>query len=186
MEFQPSLTLLAFAALLLTAVGCDLRTRRIPNALVGLGIALGLLFQTLAPIGEGLFAAPGTALGLVSAIVGALVGLALFLPFYAMRVMGAGDVKLLAMVGVWLGAHGVAWAALWTLAAGGAMALAVALATGVLRQVLYNVRVMCAASLRRMRGDPGLVRTTGRLPYALAIVCGTAAELVRQLMHASA
>ena len=157
MELQAPLTLLALVTLVLTAVVCDLRTRRIPNVLVVIGIALGLSLQTVAPMGGGLFASSGGASGLGSALLGGIVGLALFLPLYALRMLGAGDVKLLAMVGVWLGAPSVAWTALWTLLAGGVLALAVALGTGVLRQVLANLRVMLtspivqAATRRRAR-----------------------------------
>ena len=187
MESQAPLTLLALVTLVLTAVVCDLRTRRIPNVLIGGGIALGLLLQTVAPMGGGLFASSGGALGLGPALLGGAVGLALFLPLYALRTLGAGDVKLLAMVGVWLGAPSVARAALWTLLAGGVLALAVALGTGVLRQVLGNLRVMLTTSLIPAQTGGGLstsppARTTGRLPYAVAIACGTAVELARLLL----
>jgi prepilin peptidase CpaA len=42
--------------------------------------------------------------GLAASLVGTAVGLALLLPAYAIGGMGAGDVKLLAGVGAWLGA----------------------------------------------------------------------------------
>ena len=179
-------------SLLLAAVACDLRTRRIPNLLVGSGIALGLLFQAVVPSGGGLLATPGGSLGIASALLGGAVGLGLFLPLYAMRAMGAGDVKLLAMVGVWLGAKGVLWAALWALLAGGVLSLAAALWSGVLRQVLDNLHFMLTTALIRVQTHQGLaierpaVLTTGRLPYALAIACGTLIELARPMLHTSA
>ena len=49
MEPHTALILIAFIALVMVAVVCDLRTRRIPNSLVLAGMALGLLFQTVAP-----------------------------------------------------------------------------------------------------------------------------------------
>ncbi len=184
MELQAPLTMLALATLVLTAVVCDLRARRIPNALVVAGVALGLLFQTVAPLGDGLFGHPAGALGWAPALLGGLLGLGLFLPLYALRAMGAGDVKLLAMVGVWLGAPSVANAALWTLLAGGVLSLAVALGSGALRQVLGNLRVMLTSTFIKAQLGAGLaieapVRTTGQLPYALAIACGTGVELFR-------
>ena len=51
MDLQAPLTLPVLAALVLTAVVCDLRARRIPNALVVVGIVLGLFIQTVAPAG---------------------------------------------------------------------------------------------------------------------------------------
>ena len=184
MDLQAPLTLSALAALVLTAVVCDLRSRRIPNALVASGMLLGLLIQTVAPLGGGLFSQPAGALGFGPALLGGLAGLGLFLPLYAMRGMGAGDVKLLAMVGVWLGAHSVLYVALWTMVAGGVLALATALWTGVLRQVLANIRVMLLNSMVRAQLGIGYgleppARATGRLPYAVAIACGAAFEVAR-------
>ena len=191
MELHAPLTLLTLVTLLLTAVVCDLRTRRIPNTLVAVGIALGLFFLIAARMGgDHVVNSVGTT-GIVSALLGGLTGLALFLPFYALRTMGAGDVKLLAMIGVWLGPQHVAWAALWTLLAGGALALLVALGTGVLRQVLANLHAMLFTSLMQTRTGGGLglstpAQATGRLPYAVAIGCGTTIELTFVLMHSGA
>lgn len=190
MEQLSALILLAFAVLMIAAVVCDLHSRRIPNSLVLVGMALGLLFQTVVPTGGGLFTgATGGGLGPTQALLGASTGLALFLPMYALRALGAGDVKLLGMVGMWLGAGPVAWAALWTLLAGGVLALAVALVSGLLRQVLSNLREMLLHSMVRAQVGLGMgiaapPRTTGRLPYALAIACGAAIEVARQLMRA--
>lgn len=191
MEHSFAPILLVFAALMIAAVACDLHSRRIPNGLVLAGMALGLLFQTVAPSGGGLFVggSAGGAIGFGQALLGAAVGLALLMPMYALRTLGAGDVKLLGMVGMWLGAGPVAWAALWTLLAGGALALVVALGSGMLRQVLANLNEMVLHSYVRARVGLGLgitapERTTGRLPYALAISCGVAAEVGRQLMQA--
>lgn len=168
-------SLLVLSALVLTAVVCDLRSRRIPNALVASGIALGLLFSAAAPTGDGL--APGIG----GALLGGLAGLALLMPLYVLRVLGAGDVKLLAMVGAWLGAPAVARTALWTLLCGGVLALAWAAATGVLPRVVANLR---GAARLGLQGGAAMA-TTGRLPYALAIASGTAVELWRIARAAS-
>jgi prepilin peptidase CpaA len=175
----------ALLALIALAVAADLRHRRIPNGLVLAGMTLGLLFQAWAPTGAGLFVAGGGSLGLGTALFGGLVGLALLLPMYALRALGAGDVKLLAMAGVWFGPASIAWAALWTLLAGGLLSLAVAACSGVLPRVLANLREMLLhtlvqAQLRRLPqvGTPS-TPTTGRLPYAVAIGCGVGIELLR-------
>jgi prepilin peptidase CpaA len=191
MELHAALSLLALVALVLTAVVCDLRSRRIPNALVASGIALGLFIQTVAPAGGGLFGHPAGALGFVSALLGGLLGLGLFLPLYVLRTLGAGDVKLLAMIGVWLGAPAVAYAALWTLLAGGVLSLGWALGTGVFCRVLANLRDMFFASWVRLQAGAGVAvaapaSATGRLPYAVAIACGTAIEVARMVALAHA
>jgi len=184
MEPIAMVTLTALAALCTLAVTHDLLFRRIPNSLVLVGVAVGLFFQSYSHPGAGLFSLSGGGLGLDGALLGALTGLALFLPLYALRAMGAGDVKLLAMLGVWLGPTSVAWTALWTLLAGGVLALVVALWSGVLRQVCMNVYVMLSTSVLHGHGHHRLAfeapaETTGQLPYAVAIACGLAAELMR-------
>ena len=46
--------------------------------------------------------------GLAMSVLGAIVGLSLLLPFFLVRGVGGGDVKLLAAIGAWLGPiHGV-------------------------------------------------------------------------------
>jgi prepilin peptidase CpaA len=185
MHIAPLLPIAALAALCSLAVIHDLLFRRIPNGLVLAGIALGLLFQTWAANGAGLFSPGGSGLGYNGALLGGLAGLALFLPLYALRAMGAGDVKLLAMAGVWLGVSGIAWAALWTLVAGGVLSLAVAVTSGALRKVLSNMRFMLTHWLAMAQTGHVVhldapAQTTGRLPYAVAIAGGVVIELVRQ------
>lgn len=73
----------------------DWRWRRLPNSLLLAGVLLGAahcLAYGLLPLGAAL---PDAALA-------ALLGLLLFLPFYVIGWMGAGDVKLFAVIG-WLG-----------------------------------------------------------------------------------
>jgi prepilin peptidase CpaA len=173
------LSLSFLATLLLAAVVSDVRRRRIPNALVLYGIALGLAFQTFAPTGTGLL--QGGGLGLGQALLGGATGLALFLPLYALRMMAAGDVKLLAMVGVWLGAAPVVQAALWSMLAGGVLAAVTMLSSGVTHRVGCNLLALCGNAARRAvgRGTRQVVAVTGRLPYGLAIAAGTAVEMAR-------
>ena len=107
------------------ALACisDLRTRRIPNVLTFSAVATALLFHLL----TGGWSAAGWS------IAGCFLGALLFFPMFALRGMGAGDVKLLAAVGAWLGPSQVAIAALATSIAGGVIALAVALGHGYLK-----------------------------------------------------
>src|SRR5262245_18235676 len=86
----------------------DLRTQRIPNALSATAAALGLFAQV------SLNGAPG----LWSALAGAAIALGMFLPFYLLRAVGAGDVKAMATVGIFLGAQATPLAVAFTLIAG--------------------------------------------------------------------
>jgi len=111
------------------ATAWDLKTRRIPNFLT-FGAALTAV---------AVHAFVGGWVGGGWAIAGWLVGAAFFLPFFALGGMGAGDVKLLAALGAWLGPGPVVWVALFSLIAGGVMGLAVALAYGYLTQAVANI-----------------------------------------------
>ena len=82
------------------------------------GILIGTSIQVLA----------AGVTGLIAAAVGMALGMVLLLPFYAIRAMGAGDVKLMGMVGVFLGPSEVLSVAV-TFMAGGVLALLVALQT---------------------------------------------------------
>ena len=62
--------------------------------------------------------------GFLWALEGAALGLALLLPLYAIGGMGAGDVKLLAGVGAWVGPAVTLWAFATSAVVGGVMALA--------------------------------------------------------------
>jgi prepilin peptidase CpaA len=66
-------------------------------------------------------------LGLGTSLMGTVVGLALLLPAYAIGGMGAGDVKLLAGVGAWMGARDTFWAFAVSAVVGGLIALAMVL-----------------------------------------------------------
>jgi prepilin peptidase CpaA len=170
------LPLLVLAALLAAAVWHDLRARRIPNAVVFTGALAGLALHALLPPGAGLFGTPAGSLGILSSLGGLALGLAILLPMYALRLMGAGDVKLLAMVGAFTGAGDIPAVAVAVLLAGGVLALAVAARQGILRRVLGNTcQTLLHAGLTRMEGGLALPAPTGRLPYAVAIAAGTLA-----------
>ena len=95
----------------------DIRTRRVPNALTGATVAAGVAIAT---------AGIGTT-GIVAAIAGGLVGLALLLPGYIWGGTGGGDVKLLAALGTLLGPDRIIVAFFATAISGGLIALATAL-----------------------------------------------------------
>ncbi len=172
-----SLPLLLLSALLGLAVWHDLRARRIPNFVVFPGALLALALHALLPGGAGLFGTPMGSLGILSSLGGLALGLALLLPMYVLRLMGAGDVKLLAMVGAFVGAGDILAVGIATLLAGGVLAIVVAAWSGSLRRVLGNTyQTMLHAGLTGMNHGIALpAAASGRLPYAVAIAAGTAA-----------
>lgn len=119
---QALLSVTALALLLGLAIASDLRAHRIPNRLVGLGLAAALMLHAWS-LAAGTVPLAGTHWW--SPLAGAAVGAALLLPLHLAGGMGAGDVKLMAMAGAFVGARSAAWAALYALVLGG-MACAVA------------------------------------------------------------
>lgn len=166
------------ACLLGLALTYDIGRRRIPNWLVVTGLIAGLVYSLVATngIGSSLSAVGAGALG--NALLGAAIGLLIMLPLYLLHAMGAGDAKLMAAVGTFLGPQQVAGAALLTFVVGGALSLLAALSSGSLSRVLSNLRLM---GMVLVSGASGLklrdVQTTGRLPYSIAIALGTGLQL---------
>jgi prepilin peptidase CpaA len=166
-------TLIPTVVIAISVVACvvDVRTRRIPNLLT-FGAALGgLLIQILASGLQGALAAAG----------GWLVGTLLFLPFFLLRGMGGGDVKLLAGIGAWLGPADTVWLAAYSALAGGALGVVVALAHGYLRTALQNVYLMLtywrSAGIRPVPNLTLDSSKTPRLAYAIPIFAGTVMTL---------
>ena len=94
------------------AVFTDLAWHRIPNRLLLAGLVVALFASSV----------EGGLIGILGAIAGVLVGLAILLPFYALGGMGAGDVKLLAVIGAFLGPGPTVIAGLVTFVAGAVFA----------------------------------------------------------------
>ena len=107
--------MILFTALLALGAGWDLWQRRIPNALVIAMCAVGVLF---------LAATSGLRGVLLVGLAGAVTGLAVWLPFWLMRFIGAGDVKFFVAAAVWLGPRATLGAALVSAIAGGILACA--------------------------------------------------------------
>jgi prepilin peptidase CpaA len=153
--------MLCLAALLACAVYSDLRFHRISNQLTVLGLVVALGLQT---VGGGLQ-------GLTSWLLGAAVGLVCFAPFYLLRAMGAGDVKLLAAVGAFIGPIGALYAALFSLLAGGIGAFAFVLWRALRASVSALVHEGVAAATTAAFVSARLARRH-RLPFALPIAVG--------------
>ncbi|MCK9983926.1 MAG: prepilin peptidase CpaA [Azoarcus sp.] len=169
--------------LLLAAVATDIRRHRIPNVLVLTGLIAGTAFQCI-PYQDGSFlSAPFPDSGLVPALAGIAVGFVCPLPIYLLRAMGAGDVKLLMVVGAFLGPTQAFAALIFSFAIGGVLALGMALYRRSFATIIANLRFMLVtAAVRAAGGSPPpvepLQQTAGRLPYAVAIALGTLLQLV--------
>ena len=100
-----------------------------------------------------------------------LIGFALWIPFYALRMLGAGDVKLFAAAGCWLAPSHVFGAALLSALAGGVLSvIGLVLAHGL---GLTTLRVAHGLRDPRTLATPLAVPAGRRtLPYGLAMAVG--------------
>jgi prepilin peptidase CpaA len=149
----------------------DVATRRIPNRLLLAGLACALTLRLLSndPL-TSLFAALG----------GIGLGLVLFLPFYLLRGMAAGDVKMMAVVGAFSGPGDTLQIAILTWCVGGVMALVLLLWRGRLQLALGNIgRLVSGAVSPKARAATAASPSSGSLPYGVAIAVGTVMVLVR-------
>ena len=155
------------------AVFFDVRARRIPNALT-----FGAALAAVAYAGV-----HGGWSGIGTSVAGWFAGAALFFPFFALGGMGAGDVKLLAALGAWLGPVESLWVAMFAAMTGGVLGLIVALARGYLSTAFSNVWLMLMHW--RISGPsrvPGVTLNDSkspRLAYAIPIAIGLVCTLWR-------
>lgn len=117
--------------------------------------------------------------GLGWSLVGTVVGLALLMPAYAIGGMGAGDVKLLAGVGAWVGATHTFWAFLVSALVGGVIALVMVLVRHGWRHH-YSQFWMILSEIFFIRDPNRLAAVAAErkssmllLPYGIPIAIGT-------------
>jgi prepilin peptidase CpaA len=115
---------------LLAAAVFDVRYRRIPNWLTVGGVVVGIAMNTV--IGP-------PAAGIGFALAGFGVAFGIYVLLYALRAMGAGDVKLMAAVGALVGWE--RWFGIFFVTAliGGVMALILVIARRRLKTTLFNL-----------------------------------------------
>jgi prepilin peptidase CpaA len=161
--------------LVLAAAVYDVRYRRIPNWITVGGVLIGLALNSF--IGRNDIA-PGWP-GLRFSLVGLGVGFGVYLVFYALHAMGAGDVKLMAAVGAVVGWQD--WFGIFVITAivGGMMAIILVLYRGRFAKTLWNMGFILgqmksgkAAYLSHEELDVRSSKSVG-LPHGAVIAIGT-------------
>ena len=128
--------MIALVPVLLLSAIWDIARKEIPNALVASGILVALTINAQAGWSDFLYS-----------LIGGVVGLAVLVPLYLKGLVGAGDCKLLCMIGVIVGFPHVIIASL----------------------IGMGVGTMCLTII--MAGKYG-TRFGGRVPYAPFLVSG--------------
>lgn len=162
--------------LLVIAAIIDFRIYRIPNWLTFSGAAYALLYSIVVPFS--LFH------GFLWALGGFAIGLLVLLPLRVIRVMGAGDVKLMAMTGAFLGVSDTLYAIVFTFITGGIAALLYAAYHRVMGRMLGNIKTsaelayLSAVSGALASGATHVHQSVGKLPYGVSICIGTTVYVV--------
>lgn len=167
----------AVAVVMVLALGWDVRTRRIPNALTLSGVVAGLALR--APLGMAAVA---------SGLAGAGIALLLSLPLFALGGLGGGDAKLLVAAGAFLGPQALFTAALMAGVLGGLMAVAVMIRGKVWIPVLLNCKdlLLNLFTLGRVGERPSLDSPGAiKIPYGVAISVGTLATWFMPIVEGS-
>ena len=145
----------------------DVLEHRIYNSVLLPALMLAFLFNTL------LAGLPG----LLDCFLGLVLGMAILFPIYFLRGTSAGDVKLLGVVGAFLGAKGALIAGVATLCFGGVL--------GILYIAWRLVEPTLVSHIAQITGPDGptgrpMIKATSDdnawkavFPYASAITCGT-------------
>lgn len=155
--------ILAGATLLaLTAALTDLRSRRIPNWLTVPGLLAGIVANAVVG-GWG---------GVKASLLGALLGLALLLPFVLLRSLGAGDWKLAGALGAFAGPSMLMDLLLGSVFVAGLMAAALVIYKGRVRQTLRNIgHILVSLVTFRLPGSQVSLDNPDSLkvPYGVAL-----------------
>ena len=170
-SLPPPGVLAVLLMLVLAAAVYDVRYRRIPNWLTVAGVLLGLGLNGFLDQGRpGLF---------VSSLLGLAMAFGVYFVLYALRAMGAGDVKLMAAVGAVVGWPD--WFGIFIVTAiiGGIMALILVAARGRIKKTFWNVAFILTelkggrpAYMRREELDVKNPKALG-LPHGAVIAVGT-------------
>jgi prepilin peptidase CpaA len=139
---------LGFGALLLAASCFDVMKLRIPN-LIPLGLLA--LFALKAVVGSGVHAP-------FDHLLAMLMALLILLPVFALNMLGGGDVKLLAVVALWLGTNKLA-----------ALLILVGIVGGLFALIWLTMRWLVRTVLRD-RKLPTSFQARAPLPFALPIM----------------
>ena len=154
-------------AVAVTAAIVDVRQRRIPNVLTYPAMIAGIALQTAF---HGL-------LGLLASVEGGLLFGGIFLLFYVVRAMGAGDVKLAAALGFLVGPSASFRVMAATAIAGGILAIVIMVFTGRVYETLKSTLNVALFHARHGLQSHPIVNLenpkAARMPYGLAFAVGT-------------
>lgn len=168
MTLLPAIIQVLLLAIVLTASVTDIRERRIPNWLTFPAILVGFAVN--------IFLDPSN--GFWDSLEGLGVALLLYIPLFALRAMGAGDVKLMAAVGTLVGPTNWLGIMFFTAIIGGVLAVIAVVRNKRGQQTWFNVKMLLGSLAHRnmpyeMNTELDVSSHTAlRLPHAVSIAGG--------------
>jgi len=165
--------------LVLWASWVDYRQRRVPNYLNAIIAVLGIVMQCV------WF---GWA-GLSNALVGCLVGLGLLIVPWLAYMMGAGDVKLLAAAGTWLGPTYTFWAFIIGAIIAGVVSITMIVFARRWSAAADNFQLAAikCSDMKLLFSELGSVKSLGNkaqlIPYGVPLTAGMLIILTLRLCH---
>lgn len=127
-------------------------------------------------------AAVDGAIGLVMSVFGVIFGFSILIVFFLMGGMGAGDVKLMAAIGAWLGLPLTFYVFLVSALAAGAYAIVLILTYGSLRETWVNLQIIwlrLTAAFRHVAAEDSVEAELSRdnrrrrvIPFAAMVAVG--------------
>ncbi len=173
-EHYWTVVLCGLTPLILWASWIDYKEKRVPNYLNVLIAIAGLIAQIL------FFGLSGIFTGLE----GMLLGLGLLIVPWAMYMMGAGDVKLLAAIGVWVGPMMVLWSFMIGAIIGGVCSVIMIASKrrwSVAKENFQLAAIKCTDA-KLAFSDVGSVKSLGEkaqlIPYGVPLTAGTIIVMV--------
>ncbi|MES2962626.1 MAG: A24 family peptidase [Bdellovibrionota bacterium] len=160
-SFATAAPLVAATAILVAGVVDDLRSRKFHNWLFGVCAALAIVVLVVAQ-------GPG---GMVLGVLGFTAGFALLTPFVLMKIIGAGDMKLMAAFGIVAGWEAVVTVSVAAVLWGALFGLARTVLRGQIKTLASNI-----VSIAIFRQRQGLELQT--MPFTVAILMGWLTHLV--------
>jgi len=153
-------------AMALIAGWTDWRSRRIPNWLTVPGFFIGISVNVLA----------GGWAGLKTSLLGAGLGLLVLLPFVALRSLGAGDCKLAAALGAFVGSEAMVTLLMGSVFMAGIMAFGLVIYKRRLKETLRNIWRLLGAMLTFRMPSAEVTLDNPRslkVPYGVALALTT-------------
>jgi prepilin peptidase CpaA len=161
--------------LALVAGWLDFKTRRIPNWLTVPGLLLGIALNATA----------SQWMGTREALLGALLGLGVLLPFVLIRSLGAGDWKLVGAIGSFVGPQRLIALLMATLLMAGLMAVVLVIRKKRVQQTSRNLWRLIKAMATFRVPDPELTLDNPqsvKVPFGVAVALVVVLYSIRQAM----